>query len=325
MSSQILKSPLPYLALIIAHIIWGLNYSIAKVALTEFPVMSLAFLRFFLAFILLIPFVISASSSEKKSHHKRSFLGLGFKGKDMPRLLLAAVFMVTLNIAFFYEGLKRTYSIDASVLSLITPLLSVLAGWWFLKEKVYMANIFGVILGFVGSLAIIGLPLFFTGNLSVQTLFGNLLIILSCVVATWGMLLSKELLATYSALKITFFVFFVGAVTFAVPALVDYLQNPGWIHQVTIIGLLGFLFITILSSICAYILLEWALSKIELYKANLVQYIEPAVTASIAVPLLGERISFTFIIGFSLIILGVYWGTLGKAHHHHLIHKHHRS
>jgi drug/metabolite transporter (DMT)-like permease len=320
MSSQILKTPLPYLALFIAHLIWGLNYPIAKVTLGEIPVMTLAFLRFFVAFLLLIPFLISTPSKKKGA-----ILNLDYNSKDMPKLFLAAVLLVTLNIAFFYEGLKRTYSIDASVLSLIAPLMSVLAGWWFLKEKVYVANIFGVLIGFVGSLTIIGLPLFLAGNISSQNIFGNFLIILSCLVATAGMLLSKELLAKYSPLKLTFFIFFVGSLTFAIPALVEYLQNPTWIYRVTIFGLLGFLFITIMSSICAFFLLEWALLKIELYKANLIQYIEPAIAASLAVPLLGERISFSFIIGFSLIVLGVYWGTLGKQHHHHLYHKHHRS
>ena len=49
MTSQILKKPIPYLALILAHLIWGINFIVAKITLQEFPPMSLAFLRFALA------------------------------------------------------------------------------------------------------------------------------------------------------------------------------------------------------------------------------------------------------------------------------------
>jgi len=63
MSSQILSKPLPYIALIIAHLIWGANFVVAKVTLEEFPPMSLAFLRFSIASLLLIPFLLTVKVS----------------------------------------------------------------------------------------------------------------------------------------------------------------------------------------------------------------------------------------------------------------------
>ena len=111
--------------------------------------------------------------------------------------------------------------------------------------------------------------------------------------------------------------FLIGSATFAVPAGLEFVQNPNWISKITILGILGLLFITILSTITAFFFFEWGIEKLGLARAQVFQYIQPAIAATIAVPLLQERVSFSFVIGTILVILGVYWGTLGKEEHHH--------
>ena len=313
MKSQIFKSPLPYLALLIAHVIWGINFVVAKVTLNEVPPMSLAFARFFLAALLMVPFLLTLEKN------KRSI-----KLKHLLTVFTVGLLMVTFNIAFFYEGLKRTTAINSSVLMLIIPVLSVLGSWIFLKEKIYLINFLGVLAGLIGALVVIGIPLLIFGNFVIEDFVGNSLIIASATAFTAGSVMSKKILTLYSPLLITAAMFLVGAITFAIPAGFEYLRAPTWVNHVTILGLLGLLFITLLSTVSAYFLLVWGLSKVGVIQANLVQYLEPAVAATIAVPFLGERISYSFIVGTCLIVLGVYWGTLGKQEHHHAHFKSHR-
>ncbi len=314
MRSQIFKTPLPYIALILAHMIWGANFVVAKITLTEFPVMSLAFSRFLIASFLIIPFLLTLEKKEKT-----------VKFKHLVQFFLVGLLLITFNIAFFYEGMNRTDAINASALTLIGPVFSVVGSWLFLREKIFKINLLGIFMGLVGALVIIGFPLLVLGNFAGANFLGNSLIILSTASYTAGAILSKRMLSTYNPLALTAVLFIVGWITFLVPAALDYIKNPTWVNHVSILGLLGFFFITILSSVCAFFLLIWALSKIELFQANLVQYIEPAIAATLAVPLLHERISYSFIIGTCLIVLGVYWGTLSKQEHHHQFHRHHRS
>lgn len=314
MNSEIFKKPIFYLAIIAAHLIWGGNYVFAKITLTEIPVMSLGFLRYGLACLLITPFLLSLEAKDKK-----------IKFEHLPKLILGALLIACINIAFFYMGLKRTTAIDASVLELSIPVISVIGGWWFLKEKIYYSNFAGIIISLAGALSIIGIPLLFLGNFSTRQLLGNLLIIASSISFVAGSLIIKKMLKIYPPLVITAVTFLTATIAFALPALIDYLQNPSWILKMSILGIFGLIYITVLSSICAYFLLLWGLKKIPISHANLIQYLEPAVAATLAVPLLGERISFTFIIGTCLIVLGVYWGTLGKEEHHHIHHKHHRA
>lgn len=305
MSSGFIKSPLPYLALIVAYLIWGANYVIAKITLQEFPVMGLSFIRFALSTILLIPFLVAHSKVLK------------VEWEDIPKLFLIGLAQVTFSIALFYQGLSLTTSINASVISMISPMLSLLGGWLILRERVYWINLVGVFFGFIGALIILDIPLIFFGNISNNVLLGNFLIFLSAISGVIGGVMSKPMLEKYSSLFVTFSVFLTGALTFALPAYIEYTKNPDWIFKITILGVLGLLFIVVLSSIVAFFLYDWALEKVDIIKANLFHYMEPAVAASLAVPLLGERISYSFIVGTVLVVLGVYWGTLGKPEHHH--------
>ena len=273
--------------------------------------MSLAFLRFALASLFLAPFFLSETKKVK------------VEKKDLPRLIMIGILMITLNIAFFFEGIKRTTVIDASVLTLIIPMMSVLLGWWFLKEKIYLINLFGIILGLLGAFIIIGLPQMFTGTISLQMLLGNILIVLAATSWVTGATISKKILSKYSSLVITAIAFLVGTVTMFIPAAFEYIQNPAWTDQITILGYLGLVFMTLLSSISAYFLFEWGLAKTSVIAANLFQYIEPFVAIGLAVVILGEKTSASFLVGGALIAIGAFLGPMAKeAHHRH--HKAHR-
>lgn len=311
MASKILTSPIPYLALLLAHLIWGANFVVAKVTLQEFPMHTLAFLRFALASLLLAPFFLAETKKVK------------IKQKDLPKLIAVGIFIITFNISFFFAGIQKTTAINASILTLIIPMLSVILGWIFLKEKVYIINLLGIVFGLIGALIIIGLPQIILGNFSADTLLGNILMILASVSWVIGATLSRQVLKIYPSLIVTAIAFLVGVVTFFPPAVREYLVDPSWPNRITTLGLLGLAYMTALSSISAYFLFEWALAKTSLVAADLFQYIEPFIAAALAVTLLGERISFSFIVGAVLIALGVYWGTFAKeAHHRH--HKAHR-
>ncbi|MDP3730992.1 MAG: DMT family transporter [bacterium] len=311
MASGIFTKPWPYLALLLAHMIWGGNFVVAKVTLQEFPTYTLAFLRFALASLFLAPFFLAETRKIK------------IDKKDFPKLTLIGVLIITLNIAFFFTGIQKTTAINASVLTLVIPMLSVLLGWLFLKEKVYLINLAGIFAGLMGALIIVGVPKAIFGEASSQSLIGNFLIILASVVWVTGAIISRQMLQKYSSLTVVAFAFLIGMITFFPLAAFEYIENPGWTNRITLVGLLGLLYMTMLSSVSAYFLFEWGLAKTNIITANLFQYIEPFVATTLAVLILSESLSIDFAIGAILIAVGVFLGTFAKeAHHRH--HKAHR-
>lgn len=310
MSSQIFRKPLPYIALLLSHIIWGGNFVVAKITLQEFPPSSLAFLRFGMAALFLIPFFLAETKKAK------------IRRQDLAPLVGIGILMITLNISFFFAGITKTTAINAATLTLIIPILSVLLSWIFLKEKVYLINLLGIVLGLAGALIIIGLPEIIFGQLNSEILLGNMLILLAATFWVMGSILSRRMLKIYSSLSVTAFAFFIGAATFFLPAASEYLKNPLWISQITILGVVGLIYMTMLSSISAYFLFEWGLAKTSVDKAHLFQYLEPLVAAILAILILGEGVNKYFIAGAVLIVVGLYLGTFAKEIHHH--HKFHR-
>lgn len=118
-------------------------------------------------------------------------------------------------------------------------------------------------------------------------------------------------------------VFLIGALIFLVPAINEFLQNPGWFKHLTYLGIFGIAYMTLASSISAYFLFQWGLDQLGITKADLFQYIEPVIAISLGILILGENLRFSFVIGTVLIILGVYWSTLAKeGHKHHKAHRH---
>lgn len=293
---------MPYIALILAHTIWGVHFVITKITLQEFPPFSLAFFRFAFACIFLAPFFFAQTKKVK------------IKKEHLPKLVATGIFIITLNIAFFFTGIQRTDAISASVITLSIPILSVILGWWFLKEKIFLINLLGVILGLIGAIVIIGLP-------DPTKILGNFLILLASVSFVIGAIFSRQMLKIYPSLTVTAFAFLVGLITFFPLAALEYFQNPGWTDKVTMLGIFGLIFMVLLSSISAYFLFEWGLAKTSLIRADLFQYIEPLWAASLAVMILGEQISVPYMVGAVLIALGVYLGTLAKEPHH----RHHKT
>src|SRR5258708_287477 len=100
------KRQLAILALIANNIIWGAAPPIFKWSLIGIPPFTLAFLRFFIACILIFPFICK---------------DLSIKNKDIPKLFILAVFGIVINISFFFLGLQRATSIDVSIIASAAP------------------------------------------------------------------------------------------------------------------------------------------------------------------------------------------------------------
>ena len=248
MSSTIIKKGWPYLALVLAHAIWGVNFIIVKLTLQEIPPMTLAFFRFSLASLLLLPFLVISNeppwtnicrifrflpkiqTSQKNSLDELEGKTEKFiRKEDLPKIVIISILMVGLNIALFLTGISKTDVISASVLTMIIPVISVILGWSIMKEKIYVVNIFGILAGLIGAIAVLGIPLIPIGaGFGNNAMVGNFLIILSSISWVIGALLSKQILKKYSTLTITYMVFLIGAFIFLIPAINEFLQNPSY-------------------------------------------------------------------------------------------------
>lgn len=291
---------LPYLALLVTSLIWGANTPIMKWVLSSVPLFSLAFLRFYLATILLFPFV---------------FKNLSIQKKDWVKIILAALFGITFNVTFFFLGLKFTFAVNAALIIATIPIFTIFAAQIFLKERVTLRLIFATTTAFLGLSVILGPPVI---NLGINHLFGGIFLISAALFWVGYEILSKELFKKYSPQTVTFYSFLVGSLSFFPLFLLELFASP-WIFQLKFQGLLGILYGAIFSSAIAYFAWQWGLSKIKTSEAAFFFYLDPISGVLVSLVLLGEQITPLFVIGAILIGIGL---LLAEYHRKaHPIHK----
>ncbi len=264
--------------------------------------MSLAFIRFLLACLLLYPFV----------HKKIDYPDL--KNKWLWMFSLSGI---TLNIIFFFSALQRTASINAPIIGSAGPVMVLVGSVIFLREKVKKTAIIGTVVSLLGILLIIFQPLLEKGMNGEIT--GNFLLIMATLGAVISTVVGRKFLTPQNAAGMTFWSMLIGTLTFFPFMLLEYVNNPGWMANLDYRGVTGIIFGGVFSSLIAYTIYDWALAKLPAYRTSVFTYIDPIVAIIIAIPLLGEKITIPFVIGSTLVFVGI----LIAEHrlHYHPLHK----
>ncbi|MBI3366561.1 DMT family transporter [Candidatus Roizmanbacteria bacterium] len=291
----------PILALIIANIIWGAAAPIFKFALTNIPPFTLAFLRFFIASLIMLPVL-------------KNFKPRSLNTKDWLELILGSFFGITINIAFFFLALKKTQSINAPIIASSGPMFLYIMSVLFLKEKAEGKVFTGMTISLLGVLLIILSPILFDGKtFALGELQGNIFLVISTLGAVLHPLLYKNILKKVDTAVITCLGFIIGTIPFF-PMMLGEFQK--WdISMVGLPGIVGVLFGAILSSFAAYSLYNYGLSKIRAEEIGLFTYIDPVIAVLIAIPLLKEYPNAHFFLGSLLVFGGIFFAE-GRIHWH---------
>lgn len=281
----------PVTALIIANVIWGAAPPIFKFALTNIPPFTLAFIRFFFAAFLFLPFAFSSWKHMSKI--------------DWLEICIGAFFGITVNIIFFFLGLPKASSINVSIIASAGPVFLYFLSILFLHEKPKSKILSGMIIALCGVLFIILSPVLFGHQvLEFGEVEGNIFFVLSAVGSVLLPLFYKNVLKRISVAQVTFVGFAFSSLTF-LPFMIGELH--GWqFSQLNLHGWLGIIFGIFFSSGAAYFLQNYGLSKINAEEIGLFTYIDPVVTILIAIPLLGEYPNLYFFLGSLLVFGGIY-------------------
>ena len=283
--------------LLLAVLLWGPNPVITVVTLQQIPPLSLGFFRLAFAAVIAAVFFIP-----------RGYLRI--QRKDIPVFILIGLFGSSLNMAFFLFGLQHTTAMTAQAIFTATPVFTAIFAYLILKERIQLVQVIGVAIGLAGSLFIALRAFFETGNFEDGSLFGNGLIFVSLLMWVAYILISKNLSERYSPFTLTGFVFIFGGLSFIPLAVWENMQiGIDWVDAVTLGGVLGVVYQGAVASFIAFIAYQIGLQLTTAFAAGVVLYLGPVVTTAFAVPVLGETITWPFVIGVLLIISGSFVAT----------------
>lgn len=271
----------------LAALIWGATVPIMKLTLLSIPVFSLAFIRMASASL-----ILGIIIRDK----------LRIKSADLRMFFIAAITGVTLNLAFFFWGLKLTQAINAAFLVASVPIFTMLAAHFYLKEKLKLKLVISAIIALIGTVFIIGKPF----GLAVKAdIIGGSFLLLATLAWVAHEMVAKKLLKSYDGGVVAFYSMAIGAVTFIPFFLWETAVNQKWIFEINITGLAGIIYGIFFSSLIAYWAWQKGLSKLGAGQASFFFYLDPITGTILSILLLGETLTRELIIGGVLIIFGV--------------------
>lgn len=296
------------LALLVSVFCWGPGPVVSKLALTEVPEFSFAFLSRTLALIILIVLFLPKGYFKIDKKDLGSFIFAGFTG-------------AFLNVAFFLYGLERTTAMNSQAIFTTAPVITAVLAHFILHERIKAIQFMAIGVGFFGAIVISLQDFFITGNFNAGNEVGNFFVFLAAVSWVGHILISKKLSKTYSPITITSYSFMVATVAFLPFALFESKNGIDWVSHIGVVGIFGILYQAIFASVIAFIAYQTGLKLTSAFLAGVALYLNPIITTIVAGVVLSEKISNPFILGTVLIIAGslvaTQYETL-KGHYHRI-------
>jgi len=273
---------------LLSAVLGGVTSTATKIGLTGIPPLSFAFIRFLVAGIVILPFLL-----------KTNFL------KDIKKLIPFSL-LGAINIIFFILGVKITTATIGQLLYAGVPLITAVFLFVLFKERLTKRKDIGIVIGFVGVVAVVLLPVIQKEARFSGSLLGNVLIAVGVVSYSLYMAYSKKFLKSFSPFILTSAFIFVTCIVLFPLALTDLVSYPNWWQAITFSSILALAYISIISTIVTNVLTQYAIRHGGSILASLQFYLTPIFAYLTAFFLLGEQLTLGLVVGGSLALLGVY-------------------
>lgn len=281
-----------YIKLVLTAVFWGGTFVAARVVALESGPYSAAFLRFLVASLFLVAFVVKEHDRIVLPERRHLFL--------LAMLGLTGVFAYNV---FFFSGLKTIAAGRASLIIAANPVFIALFSALFFREKLGPLKILGIAVSVAGAAVVVarGNPLaLFGGNIGVGELY-----IVGCV-ASWVAysLFGKLAIRDLSPLLAVTYACIIGAAGLFFPALAEGMF--GSIAHYSISAWLGIFYLGYLGSALGFVWYYEGIRVVGPSRAGVFINLVPLSSVLLAFLILHETLDASMLIGALCVILGVY-------------------
>jgi drug/metabolite transporter (DMT)-like permease len=215
--------------------------------------------------------------------------------RDYLLLALYSVLGVSLNQLLYLAGLERTTATTAQMFIVAGPAVTLAVAMMRGAERGTPLKWLGIALAASGALALVAVVP--AGNR-----LGNLMILVNVVIYSMYLVLTRGIVQRYHPLTVITWIFAFGAIALIpIGAAPLARELPG----LSLTGWLAVAWIIALPTVAAYYLNVWALQHVESSMVSTFVYLQPVLTAVMAISILGERPSPRIIPAALLIAAGV--------------------
>ncbi len=276
--------------MIIAVIFWAFAFPFIKIGLSKLSFVNLTILRFLIVDLVFLIIILIQPKRFSKLYKKDviPIFILGFLG--------VMVYHLGLNYGEMFVSPGA-----ASLIIATTPIFILVSAIIFLKEKISSRKFIGVLFALLGLIII---TVWGTENASIQIdyIFGALMVLVAAIMSTFYTIFGKKLLDRYNALSLTVYAIILGSL-----GLIPFL-NMSLFSEVASLSfdvLFAVMFLGICSTVVGYTIWYVALEHKTASEVGVYLYAIPILSTLFSYFLLGEMITFLFIVGSFFIIAGL--------------------
>jgi drug/metabolite transporter (DMT)-like permease len=281
----------PYILLSITALCWAGNAIVGRLAAGQIPPVTLSFLRWSLAFLIILPMAWK--------HLKR----------DWPTIrasLGLMIFISVTGIAAFntlqYWALEHTTALNTLLLQSAVPLFVAVWSLFLLGVRLTLAQAIGVALSLTGVLVIL-LHGDLTALAGIAFNKGDLIFTVALVIFGLYSVLTLKRPKIHS-LSFVGFTFGCGAACLIPLLVVELLSRP--VMQLNTANLLSTFYVAVFPSTVAYLCFNRGVQLIGANRAAPFFHVVPLFGSAMAIVFLGERPQLFHVIGFVLVLTGVF-------------------
>ncbi len=264
----------------------------AKYVVNEITPLLLAFYRFGLATLLLL-FIFFI----KKQNFK-------IDRKDILLFIVLGALVIPINQLFFLYGIYLSNASHSGVFYACIPLVVYFSSIIFNIERFSLKKLLTISLSVLGLIIIFGENILKMETIGSDILWGDVLLFFA--VSSWALYLtlSTNMVAKYGTIKTTTVAFSIGMIL-SIPMLIYDTDNITF-HKVTFWGVVGFFHLSILVAFAGKFIYTYSTKIINTTTLAAFTNIAPIITILLAWILLKEELSYFFIAGALITILGVF-------------------
>jgi drug/metabolite transporter (DMT)-like permease len=284
------KASLPYVLLIIPPLCWGGNVVLARGVIDIIPPVSLAFWRWMVAFVILLPFTWKYAKHDWTAA-KRSW----------KILVLLSLFGISWFNAMLYAAVHTTTAINGALIQSAMPAVIILISLQLFNEKVSKIQLLGVVIC-IGGAGLVVLRGDWQIVLDLSFVQGDIIMIVAVIIyAAYSALLPKRpKIHSLSFLTYSIGIGILGLLPIYMVELV--FSEP---FELTAAVIFSILFVALFPSIVAYFCWNRGIEIIGANRAGLFINRVPVFASILAILLLNETLQYYHVAGMICIFAGM--------------------
>jgi drug/metabolite transporter (DMT)-like permease len=282
-----------YGACAMAGCLWGTGFFLGKLALREMSVGHMVLYRFLFASFGALPIVWMAGRRSAGRNSRWTW-------REIWILLLSAALGIPIQFMLQFEGLARTTVSHASLMVGTMPVLLALGATIFAGERLDWVG-WLALAGSTAGAALIVMGGHEAGVAGIApSLAGDLLVVLSLVIALGWILMNKSLMQVHSPLAVTAYGILAGTAMLVVWVVA--MDGPPPVAKVSLTAWLALAASGVLCTATTTLLWNWGIHRVPASRAGVFLNIEPALGSLLGVELLGDRLGPFAWVGGGLIL-----------------------